>query len=566
MRFSNRKNAPRSELSESAGRSSDCSGVQQDLRDVEVNRAGADRLRSPAGSIVLRSRTHRYLQGVTSGLLAKLLPVAVGFWLTPFILGRVGREGFGLYALASSVIAWLALLDVGLTPGLKAHLARGSARPNAEGVSRLVSSTFFPQLGIAVLVLLCGAAAENSVPEMLPVSNALAGEAAALTMLLAAATAVSLATQSFNAVLVSHQHLSRENLSRLLLVGLRAVVMVLLLWWQSSLVALGMAHLAAVLVSAALNVRWAYRLTPGLRIRRALASRADLKPIAGCGGWFSAGAAAGLLISGTDRIVVGKMISLESVAVLSVTASAYLFVEAAVSQVVNHARPALGQLFGDNRPRAVFRTYRQLSLGGTGLGLVAAATVWAANRAFIEAWVGGAHYGGTLLDALLGVNCVLALAVLPSRAVLAAHMTVRPQTLVRLVEGALNLALTILLTRWLGLTGTVLSTSLAALVTSVWYLPRLALRVLDADWRSMQHASGRAGLFAVATLLGAGLGRAVATSLAGFAGAVAGGLFTATCGLALLWMLLLDPWVKDRLVGWACSCCQFRRESALRSA
>ncbi len=497
-----------------------------------------------------RSRTHSYLHGVASGLCAKALPVAVGFWLTPFVLGRVGREGFGLYALATSVIAWLALLDLGLTPGLKAHLARRSAHPDPDMVSRLASSTFFPQLGIALVVLLGGVAVADAVPKWLGVSAALASDAAALTALLAAAVAVSLATQSFNAILVAHQHLSRENLSRLTLVVVRATVMVALLWRDTSLVALGVAHLAAVLASAAWNVWWANRLTPGLQIRRRLATRADLKPVAGCGGWFSAGAAAGLLISGSDRIVAGKMVSLEAVAVLSVTASAYVFAESAISQVINHARPALGQLFGENRPAAVLRAYRQLVLGGAGLGLIAASSIWAANRVFIEAWVGSAHYGGALLDALLALNCVLALVILPSRAVLAAHLTVRPQTMARILEGALNLVLAIWLTSRLGLIGTVLSTSLAALATSAWYLPQLTLRVLRADPRAMHDALGRLALFAAAMSLAAGFGHAAAGSLAGYPGAAAGALVTGVCGAALMWSLLLDAWVKARLAAW----------------
>lgn len=496
----------------------------------------------------LRSRTRNYLEGVTSGWIAKFLPVVVGFWLTPFVLRHIGREGFGLYGLASSLMGWMALLDLGLTPGLKAHLARNSARPDPDAASRLASSTFFPQLGVALLVFCGGAAAANSVPTVFAVSGPLAHQAVALTVLLAASLAVSLATQSFNAVLVAHQHLKRENAARLALVAVRAAVVVLLLWRGDSLVALGAAHLAAVSVSSALTVYWAYRLTPRLHIRPSLLCGRELKLVAGCGAWFSAGAAAGLLISGTDRIVAGKLISLEAVTVLSVTASAYVFAEAALSQLVNNARPALGQLFGEQRPAAIARAYRQLLAGVTGLGLIVACGIWAANEAFVGAWVGREQYGGALLDALLGLNCVLALAILPSRAVLAAHLTVRPQTLARLVEGGLNLALAVWLTPRLGLVGTALSTSLAALAASFWYLPRLTLRVLGLEARWIREVSRKITVFTLLLLPAAWLGRSWAASVGGYPGAAAGSLFTVAWGLSLLWAMLLDPWVKSRLI------------------
>jgi O-antigen/teichoic acid export membrane protein len=500
-----------------------------------------------------RSRTRNYLEGVTSGWIAKFLPVIVGFWLTPFVLGHIGREAFGLYGLASSVIGWMTLLDLGLTPGLKVHLARNSARPDPERDSRLVSSTFFPQLALGIVVLFAGAAAASSVPAVFAVSGPLAGQAVGLTLLLAASLAVSLGTQSFNAVLVAHQRLKRDNSARLALVAVRAAVIVLLLWRGDSLLALGFAQLAGVSVSSALNVYWAYRYTPGLRLRPSLHRGGELKLVAGCGAWFSAGAAAGLLISGTDRIVAGKLVSLEAVTVLSVTASAYAFAEAALSQLVNNARPALGQLFGEHRPALVARAYRQLLAGVSGIALVAVGAIWAANQAFVGAWVGSEQYGGALLDALLGLNCVLALAILPSRAVLAAHLTLRPQTLARLIEGGLNLVLAIWLTSRFGLIGTILSTSLAALATSFWYLPRLVRKVLGPDGRSIGEAYRQVAVFALLLLPVAWLGRSLAASVGGFAGAAAGALCTAAWGLALLWAMLLESWVKNRLLAWAVS-------------
>jgi O-antigen/teichoic acid export membrane protein len=402
-----------------------------------------------------------------------------------------------------------------------------------------------------LLVFTAGVAGANLVPKALGVSEALADEAALLVVLLAAAMAVSMATQSFNAVLVAQQHLRRENVSRMALVVVRAAVLAGLLWRGSSLAALGAAHLAAVVLSAAMNVFWAYRLTPGLRVRPSLAALAELKPIAGCGGWFSAGAAAGLLINGSDRIVAGRMVSLEAVTVLTVTAAGYVLAEAALSQVINNARPALGQLLGENRGTTVLRTYRQLVLAGTGLGLIAASSIFASNHVFVEAWVGRAHYGGPLLDALLGLNCVLALAILPSRAVLAANLVVRPQTVARLVEGGLNLALAIGLTARFGLAGTIGSTALAALATSFWYLPRLTLKVLESDWRAMRDVPQRIALFAAAVAAAAWMGRTVAGSVAGLPGAICGALFPAAFGAALFWMMLLDSRVKRRLALWA---------------
>ena len=54
--------------------------------------------------VVRASRMRNYLEGSASAVFVKFAPVAIGFWLTPFVLSHVGHQAFGLYALASSVI------------------------------------------------------------------------------------------------------------------------------------------------------------------------------------------------------------------------------------------------------------------------------------------------------------------------------------------------------------------------------------------------------------------------------------------------------------------------------
>jgi hypothetical protein len=93
----------------------------------------------------------------------------------------------------------------------------------------------------------------------------------------------------------------------------------------------------------------------------------------------------------------------------------------------------------------------------------------------------------------------------------------------------------------------VLSTSLAALPTSFWYLPRLALRVVGRDWRWAVDLSRQFMPFALLLLPVAGLGRAWAAAVGGYPGAAAGALLTAVWGLALLWRMLLDRGAKSSL-------------------
>src|SRR5690606_23414720 len=112
------------------------------------------------------------------------------------------------------------------------------------------------------------------------------------------------------------------------------------------------------------------------------------------------------------------------------------------------------------------------------VGIVAAAAGFAANGAFVAVWAGPENYAGPAVDAFFAANLALHLWILPQRAALTAGWRLRRQVAVRLAEAALNLALSILLVRAWGLAGVAAGTTLAALATSAWLLPRLAAEAL----------------------------------------------------------------------------------------
>ena len=77
--------------------------------------------------------------------------VAVGLFLTPYILGRVGQERFGLWALANLLIGYLSLADLGIQSSLVRQIAHAEPEQNPTKLSQIVSTSFFFYLGAFLL-------------------------------------------------------------------------------------------------------------------------------------------------------------------------------------------------------------------------------------------------------------------------------------------------------------------------------------------------------------------------------------------------------------------------------
>jgi O-antigen/teichoic acid export membrane protein len=309
-----------------------------------------------------------------------------------------------------------------------------------------------------------------------------------------------------------------------------------------------MANIAALGIVAILAVVRCFRTIPNLCIRWKYASWNLLRSMGRLGIWFSLGALAGIIIENLDRTVAARIISLESVTTLSLTGRVYLLSAGLLAQITNTARPALGQLVGQKDLPSLMAAYRRLFALSTGGALVLGLSLWAGNGSFVSWWVGKQHYGGWALDLALALNLIAHSWVLPNRAVLSANLIVRPQTTSRIVEGALNLGLSVLLARRFGLLGIMISTSIAGGLTSCWYLPWLTARIFRRSYlRFMLDDVG--GLVVVGALLApvAWWARLLGLHLQGLLGCAAAGIITALAGVALLYVVAFDRATRSRL-------------------
>jgi O-antigen/teichoic acid export membrane protein len=111
-------------------------------------------LRSALGRIEEGDHAGRRRRGIVQGFVTGLGSRGVGFLVSflsvPLTIGYLGKERYGVWILLSSLLAWVRLADLGVSPGLRTAIASalGSGRPD---LVRILLSTAF--------VLLCTIAA-----------------------------------------------------------------------------------------------------------------------------------------------------------------------------------------------------------------------------------------------------------------------------------------------------------------------------------------------------------------------------------------------------------------------
>lgn len=468
--------------------------------------------------------------------------------MTPFTLRHMDRQEFAIFSLTLDVVGWLALLDLGITAGLRIQAARLVGSPEQDRINRLASTAFVVQNIIVLVVLVVGGVLAVGFPYFFPIRPELHRDAMAVMGITVLGAGISIGSQTFSALLVANQQMHIDNLLGLLLIIVRTVLTVVLLEAGWGIYSLAVAHLAARVTTGGLAVIRVHRYLPALKINHRLASWDVFRQIGMLGIWFSMGSLAGMIIQTLGSVVTAKVISVETVTVLVLTSRFYELASGLVFLISENARPMLGQMFGQNRTEDSLKTYRHLFAISSGLAVVVSCGVWAGNCSFVTRWVGGINYGGVWVDLAQAFVAITALWNLPNRVVLSANLAVRGQSFVRIIEGILNLGLTIWFAKEFGLIGIPLGTVVACLLTSMWLLPLLTSRMYGRPFKSFLWGDASRIFLLTAMLLPlAYLARQLAMSISGYIGAAIGGMLTCLAGLILFWFFILDAPMRNRL-------------------
>jgi O-antigen/teichoic acid export membrane protein len=88
-------------------------------------------------------------KNLITGWGAIVLNAAIGLYMVPFLLGHMGKEGYGVVGILLSVVGFAEIADLGLRAALNRELSEKVAREDREGFQSLTSSALILYLCVA---------------------------------------------------------------------------------------------------------------------------------------------------------------------------------------------------------------------------------------------------------------------------------------------------------------------------------------------------------------------------------------------------------------------------------
>ena len=467
----------------------------------------------------------RLLVGAATNWLAFAATLLVGFFLTPYLVRRIGDGPYGVWAFVESVLAYLTLFDLGIAACVVRFVARFHATGDRDDLNRLVSTCLALFLGLGLLLFAVGAGLLPLFVGSLEEAGVPPGEVVAFALLMVANLAVTLPLSLFPSVLDGLERFALKSAVRIALLAVRTTGTVLVLEQRPSLLALGVLFTACNLVEHAVLAGLAVRALPELRLSWRLVDRATLKRVRGYSLDAFLAMVAGRACVQSGAVIAGAFLGAAPVTYFALASRLVEFAKALLRTATNTLAPAVSSLeaAGD------MDTIRRMFLRGTRwvlylilpvhLGLVVF------GRPFLTTWLGGPEYAERCYPALVILSATLSLVIAQSVASRVLYGTGRLRTFARmaLVEAAANVGLSLALAPRFGLVGIAIGVAVPNLAMCVWVIAHTARGlgvsgaryVADAWLRPLVAATVPLAVWLLAEFDGTGWARLTAAILMG---------------------------------------------------
>jgi O-antigen/teichoic acid export membrane protein len=107
------------------------------------------------------SSAAKIIRNTVFNTMGRLWVIGVAFFLTPYVIHKIGVELYGIWAVVGVVTGYFGLLDFGVATSLVKHVSECDARKDSEAMNRVIHTSFLFYSCFGVVIAVLGLAFTN---------------------------------------------------------------------------------------------------------------------------------------------------------------------------------------------------------------------------------------------------------------------------------------------------------------------------------------------------------------------------------------------------------------------
>lgn len=420
----------------------------------------------------------RALKNVTSSWAGLALNIAVGFFLSPFILHHLGDDAFGLWVLIFSLTGYYGIFDFGIRSSLIRYVSKFQATGDKEQLARLINTSLFSYSCLGAVLMVPTIIGSFYVDRLFHIPPAFLRDARILFFMVGASLALGFPLGISGGILEGLQRFYLLNWTNMVSLLIRATLIVLALHHGYGLLTVALITVSLPLITSAVRAGLAQRILV-IPYGWKYVDRESMRQVANYGSVTFMIIVAARLRFKTDAVIIGSMLSAAAITHFSIGARLVDYAGEVVSSLAQIFTPMSSQFHatGDyDRLRKIFIA------GNRACAFVMfpiTVSLIVMGKSVIEAWMGPRYVSSYVILLILLIPSTLYNVQTTSNRILFGMSQHRSLAIIVLIEGVANVVLSVLLVRPLGIVGDALGTAIPLLCTAIVFLPRHMCRRLE---------------------------------------------------------------------------------------
>ena len=400
----------------------------------------------------------KIVKNTVANTLLKISQYVIGFLMFPFIIKYVGVEDYGIYLLVGAFVGYFGLLDFGVGSALVKYVAQYTTKEDKKTINEMVSSSFAFYMGIGIVICVSVLIIGTYYVEFFNISPDQAEKARFIAYLVAIGALTSWPMHSFGNILPGIQRYDIGAILGFVSAIITAVSTVIILLSGGGIIdmifwgiVIGASfQLATVIITQ--------RLLPYLELRREYMGMEPMKKIFKFSSVVFIGQIIGMIVLGTDRIVIGAFVSVAAITHYAVARKLHDIVHTASSLPASALLPAATELDTKDNKAAIERLVFRGGKYKCALIIGAATVIFVLAEPIINVWM-GPEWTFMALSTQVYISywfVFAAMGVMGS--VLLAQEKFMPLMIMYAVNAIANLVLSLILVQYYGLMGVIMGT------------------------------------------------------------------------------------------------------------
>lgn len=257
-------------------------------------------------------------RNVMTTILARMVNMARGVCLVPFLLSRIGLEAYGIWTTIFILVTYVGLTTMGVSNVYIKYVAEFHARREYDKANALLSTGLAVTIPLCAAIFVCFVLGWNWIAPWLHLPPAHASDGKEAVLIVLGVFLSSIAFNAFGDMLTGTQQIASTQVFQIISILVEFALIIWLVSIGRGIRGLAEAYLARTVINDGLTWWWAHRTIKWLRLSPRRVQRSSLRYVVHFGGLVQLQSMLGIFQVSVDRLAALTMIDASAAGLLDV--------------------------------------------------------------------------------------------------------------------------------------------------------------------------------------------------------------------------------------------------------